>query len=46
MIQLSLLLKTGLDYFENMSFFDFRELLKDVEEIERERIPTGNKNSS
>ncbi len=45
MIQLSLLLKTSLDYFSDMSFFDFREFLKDVEEVERERIQISHKNS-
>lgn len=45
-IKLSMQLRTGVDYFMNLSLFDLKEIMKEVAEIGKEqRIRAGNKNS-
>lgn len=47
MIQLSMSLQTGLDYFESLSVIELLEVIEEVNEVvsERERVQASNKNS-
>lgn len=44
-IQMSIYLRTGIDFLMRMNLHDLKELIKEVAEIERkQRIQTSNKN--
>lgn len=47
MIQMSMTLQTGLDYFSSLSVIDLLDTIEEVSEIasERKRIQAANKNS-